>query len=82
MNSCEPRLVVSLGFLVMTLTPLALTVLLPSLQQDSWRSARYLAVELCICSHQLLDGGSLMTIRAVTSLITGGGQFRHCVHYC
>ena len=30
----------------------------------------------------LLDEGSMMTIKIVTNLLTGEGQFRHPFHYC
>ena len=33
----------------------------PSLQLDAWRSPWFLAVNLCICFHHLLDKDSLMT---------------------
>ncbi|KAL6034961.1 hypothetical protein STEG23_012076 [Scotinomys teguina] len=53
--------------------PLVPTILPPSLQHDSLSSAKCLAVGLCICFHQLLDEGSLMTTGVVTILITGDG---------
>lgn len=33
-------------------------------------------MDFCICSHQLLDKVSLMTIRVITNLVTRDGQFR------
>ena len=49
-----PRLVDSVGFLVVSLTPLAPPILPPPLPQDSPTSAECLAVGLCIYSHELL----------------------------
>ena len=39
---------------------------------------------LCIMLSKvsLLDEGSMMTIKIVTNLLTGEGQFRHPFHYC
>ncbi|KAL6030667.1 hypothetical protein STEG23_034857, partial [Scotinomys teguina] len=45
-------------------------------EEDSQSSFQYLAVDLCICFHQLLDKGSLMITRVVTNLITVDDQFR------
>ena len=58
-----------MGSSVITLTPLAQTIP-PLFLQDSQSPAQCLSVDLCICFHQLLDKGSVMTIRVVTSLIT------------
>ncbi|KAL6038514.1 hypothetical protein STEG23_000600 [Scotinomys teguina] len=41
-----------------------------------WSSSQCVAVDLCICFYQLLDEGSMMTIKVVINLITGKGQFR------
>ena len=51
-------------------------------QLDSHSSAQCLAVDLCICVHQLLDEGSMMAIRAAINLVMRGGQSRHPLHYC
>lgn len=72
---------VSVGFSVMILTPLDHIISLLSLQLGSWISTQYLAVNLCICFHQLFDEGFMVTIRVVASLIIEG-QFRHPFHYC
>ena len=48
----------------------------PYLQVNSSSLDQCLAVDLCICFHQAMDEGSMMTIRAVTNPITGKGQFR------
>ena len=47
---------------VVSFTPLTPTVFLLSLLWDSLSSASCLAVDLCMCSHQLLDEASLMLI--------------------
>lgn len=62
-------LVGSVGFLVVSLTPLPPTVLLP---QDSPCSASCLAVGLCIRFHQLLDEASLRIIML--------GSYIHVLH--
>ncbi|MEJ1284630.1 prolactin family 6 subfamily a member 1 [Cricetulus griseus] len=41
------------------------------LAKDSWSSVQCLAEDLCICFHQLLDEGYMMTIMVVTHLIIG-----------
>ncbi|KAK7800835.1 hypothetical protein U0070_022426 [Myodes glareolus] len=43
------------------------------LDHDSGRSTQSLAVNLCICFHQLLDEGSVMIFKTVINLITGEG---------
>ena len=63
MSSQKFRSVVSVRFPIVILTPPP-----PSLQLDSWSSAQCLAVDLCICSHQLLDEGSMMTRPSNTTL--------------
>jgi len=50
-----------MSFLVVSLSLLAPTILLP-LPQGSLSSAQCLAVGLCIFFHQWLDGASLMVI--------------------
>ena len=70
------------GFPCNVLDPVAPTILLPSLQWDSLSLAKRLALGLCICFHQLLDEGSLMTTEVVTNLIIGDGQFRLGIHSC
>lgn len=79
MSSSEPRSVVSVGSLLMTLMPFAHTILPPFLQLDPGIMAHYLAVDLCF--YQLLDEDSVMTVRGIASLIIGDGQFGHPVHY-
>ena len=64
----------------MALTPLAPTILPPSLQQDSPSLAKHLALGLWICFHQLLDEIFLMTTETVTNLIIGDDQFRLGIH--
>lgn len=49
-----------------------------SLKFDSTSSAWILAVDLCTHVHQLLDEGSMTTIRVLTNLIIGEDWFRHC----
>ena len=66
----------------MTMISLAHTILPLSLQYVSQNMDQYLAVDLCICFHQLLDECFLMTIRIVTNMITGEGRFRQPLHYC
>ena len=44
--------------------------------------AQSLAVDLCICFHQLLDDDSIMTIKVVINLITGEGQLWHLLQFC
>jgi hypothetical protein len=61
-SPCGPRSVDSVGFLVVSLTSLAPSILHPSLPQDSLSSAYCLAVGLCICFHQFLGEASLMTV--------------------
>lgn len=51
-----------ISHLVVTLTPLVLSVLPSTLPQVVESSAFCLAVGLCICLHQLLDGGSQKTV--------------------
>ena len=82
LSSYEPKLLVFVGFLVISLTLWAPIILPPFLQQDSVRLPQCLAVGLCNCFHQLLDEGSLVTIGVVTNLITGDGQFRLPIPYC
>ena len=53
-----------------------------SLQLDSRSSVQCLAVDLCICIHQLLDEGSMMTVKIVINLLTEEGQLRHLLHHC
>ena len=60
-NLYEPRIVGSVGLLVVPLIPLALTILHPPLPYDSWSSAQWFTMGLCICFHQLLDEASLMS---------------------
>ena len=62
MSLYEPRLVDSVSFFVVSLTLLAPTILPSSLLHSSPRSVQCLAVDLCLCFHQLLDEASLMTI--------------------
>ncbi|KAL6065986.1 hypothetical protein STEG23_030089 [Scotinomys teguina] len=57
------------------LMPLAHGLLLLSLQLDSGNSAWYLAVDLCICFHQLPEKGFMMTVGVFTNLITRVTQF-------
>ncbi|MGE9502828.1 hypothetical protein ACQP3D_31105, partial [Escherichia coli] len=45
--------------------------LLPLFERTPRALAQYLAVDLCIGFHQLLDKGSPLTINVVTNLITG-----------
>ena len=66
----------------MTFTPLARTIPSPFLQKDSQSSVQCSAVDLCFCFHQLLDKGSLVTIRVVGNLISVVGQISHPTHYC
>ena len=61
---------------------MAHTIIPLFLQENFQSSVQSLAVDLCLCFHQLLDEGSLMTVRVVTNLITVDGQFRHPLHYC
>lgn len=49
-------------------------VYLVTAEEDSPSSAQCVAVDLCIYFHQLLDKGSVMTIRAVIDLITVEGD--------
>ncbi|KAL6090639.1 hypothetical protein STEG23_006837, partial [Scotinomys teguina] len=51
-------------------------IFLLSLQLDCWSSAWYLAVDLCICFHQLLEKGSVMTVRVFANLSTGEKEKR------
>lgn len=69
-SSYALRLVDSMGFLVVSLTPLAPTILSPPLSQGSLRSAYCLAVGFCICFYQLLYEIFLVTIRIGTNLGT------------
>ena len=46
---------------------LACVISPPSLLLDSSSAAQCLAVHLCICFHQWLDEGAMMTVRAVTT---------------
>ena len=64
-----PRLVDSVGFLVVSLTPLAPTILPAWLLQDSPSSSYCLSVGLCICFHPLLDETSLMPNAPGTNLL-------------
>lgn len=57
-----PRLVDSVGLLVMLLTPLTHSVLSPTLSQDASNSAWCLAVCVCICLHQLKSEASLKVL--------------------
>ena len=68
-------------FPIMILTALAHMIPPPSFQLNSRSSDLCLAVNHCICFHQLLDIGTMMTVRVVTNLITGAVQFRHPLHY-
>ena len=63
------------GFSYHILNPLALVIPPPSLGIDSQKSAQYLAVGLCMCLNQLLNGGFIMTIRVVTNMIRKESQF-------
>jgi hypothetical protein len=56
-NPCEFRFVDFVCFPV-----LCLTILAPLLPQDSLSFSLCLAVGLCICFHQLLDGASMTVI--------------------
>ncbi|KAL6081808.1 hypothetical protein STEG23_004723 [Scotinomys teguina] len=61
-------------FHIMILMPLAHVILLLYFQLDftfNWCSPWCLSVDLCICFHQLLDEGSMMTVMVFTNLITG-----------
>ena len=64
MSSHELGSVVSVNFPMMILIPLAHIILPSSFRLDS----RSLDVDLCICFHQLLDEGSIMTVRVVIIL--------------
>lgn len=65
----DPRLADSVGFLVVSLSPLAPTILYPPLLQDSLSyGKRLFPVGLCICFHRLLDEASQMAIRIGTNL--------------
>ena len=48
---------------------------------DSRISAQCLAMNLYICFHQVLDEGSMITIRVVINLITKEGQLRNLLGY-
>lgn len=56
-NLYEPRFIDSVGFLVVSLTPLSPPILLPHLRQDSPSSTSSCSnVGLCLTFHQLLRG--------------------------
>lgn len=76
MNYQEPRSVVSVGSIIMTLTPTLTHIILPPFLQENSRELVPVSGcwSLCTCFHQLLENGSLMTIRVVTNLVTGEGQ--------
>ena len=57
-----------MGFLVMTLNPLVHTILHSAFHQDELSSV--FAVGLSICFYQLVDEGSLVTIRIISNLVT------------
>lgn len=59
-NNYEPRLVDSLGFLVMSFISLAPIILPPSLLQDFLNSVNAW-VYVCICFQHLLDEACLVT---------------------
>ena len=46
------------------MAPLTHTIPLSPFQQEFWSSFQCLAVDLCICFHQVLDEGYMMTIRS------------------
>ena len=54
----------------------------PTFQLDFGRLAQYSAACLCLCFHQLLGKGSMVTFKIVINLTTGQSQFRHPLHYC
>ncbi|KAL6088148.1 hypothetical protein STEG23_008200, partial [Scotinomys teguina] len=72
---CSNKFRSSVEFPIMILITLASIIPLPSLQLDFYSLAWCLDVGPCICFHQLLDEGSMMTVRVLTSLNTGEGQF-------
>ena len=80
MSSLKFRSAVSMGFpiIILTISPPNTC----SLQLDFPISAQFLAVDLGICFHQVLDESFRMATRAATNLITGEGQFSHPLHYC
>ena len=67
------------GFPHHDLNPFA-HIIPPLLLLDFKSVLQCLAMDLCIRFHQLLDEGSVMTIRMVTNLITAEGQFRYPLH--
>lgn len=56
------------GFPIMVLTPFVHKICPPSLQLNSRSSAQCLAVDHCICFHQLLDVSSMMTRQSLIRL--------------
>lgn len=82
-SSHKFRSALSVGFPVMILTPpLAHIISPPSLHLDSRSSAQCMAVGPCIYFHQVRDKGSIVTIRAITKLITGESQLKDLLQYC
>lgn len=80
-SSHKLRSFVSLGLSITILTPFVCVTPHPPPQLDSWMLAQYLAVNFCKCFQQLLDGGSVKTVREVTNLIIAEDQFRHLLQY-
>ncbi|KAK7835370.1 hypothetical protein U0070_017906 [Myodes glareolus] len=66
------RQAVSVGVPVMVLTPL----FLPLFPLNLGTSVQCFAVDLCICFHQLLDEGSMMTIKVVINLTREQGLLK------
>ena len=63
------------------LDPFAHIITRPFFGLVSGSSAQRLAVDLCICFHQLLGEGSKMTIKVVIDLLTEAGQLRLTLRY-
>ena len=64
------------------LGPFAHIITPPSTRLHFVSSAQDFTVDLCICLYQLIDEGSMMTIKVVINLIIGEGQFRYPLHHC
>ncbi|KAL6030568.1 hypothetical protein STEG23_036525, partial [Scotinomys teguina] len=86
-ESCEDNIMYQKTFLLGALESLRIPLL--SLRLDSWSLAWYLAVNLCIYFHQLLDEGSMMMgyslieLLGLTLYIKSKSHrhysFRHCL---
>lgn len=74
----------SVVFPTMILTFPHLAHIIPplSVHLNSMSSVKYLIVDYFICLHQFVDVGSMMTIRLITNLIIGEGQFSQALRYC